>query len=80
MTQMAHRGDYRVINTWLKHCGEAFEWYVGVYNDLLLVGPEDALPESSDQIYLYAESVGGSTYRPGIDHEHMYSCFGGLQL
>ena len=26
MIQMAHRGDYRVINKWLAHCGEAFEW------------------------------------------------------
>lgn len=80
MTQMAHRADYRVINTWLKHCGEAFEWYVGAYKDLLLVGPEDALPENPDQIYLYAESVGGSTYRPGIDHEHLFAaccCVGG---
>lgn len=80
MTQMAHRADYRVINTWLKHCGEAFEWYTGAYKDLLLLGPEDAFPENPDQIYLYAESVGGSTYRPGIDHEHMFAaccCVGG---
>lgn len=27
MIQMAHRGDYRVINTWLARCGEAFDWY-----------------------------------------------------
>lgn len=80
MTQMAHRADYRVISTWLKHCGEAFEWYTGAYKDLLLLGPEDALPEKPDQIYLYAESVGGSTYRPGIDHEHLFAaccCVGG---
>lgn len=45
MTQMAHRGDYRVINKWLANCGEAFEWYVGAYDGLLMVGPEDEYPE-----------------------------------
>ncbi len=80
MIQMAHRGNYRVINTWLSHCGEAFEWYAGAMDDIMLVGPNDDYPEDLDQIYLYAESTEGDTYRFGIDHERSFAgcvCVGG---
>lgn len=81
MIQMAHRGDYRVINKWLSKCGEAFEWYVGAYDNLVLVGPEDDFPEDPNQIYLYADSAtAAAPYRPGIDHEHLFNgccCVGG---
>lgn len=79
MIQMAHRGDYRVINKWLANCGEAFEWYVGAYDGLLMVGPEDEYPEDPEQIYLYADAM-AAPYRFGIDHERNFSgccCVGG---
>lgn len=79
MIQMAHRGDFRVINKWLANCGEAFEWYVGAYDGLLMVGPEDEFPEDPEQIYLYADTM-TAPYRPGIDHERTFSgccCVGG---
>ena len=80
MIQMAHRGDYRVITKWLKHCGEAFDWYTSAFEDLVWVGPEDPFPEDMETIYAYAESVGGDTYRFGIDHERYFAgccCIGG---
>ena len=79
MIQMAHRGDFRVINKWLANCGEAFEWYVGAYDGLLMVGPEDEFPEDPNQIYLYADTM-TAPYRPGIDHERTFAgccCVGG---
>lgn len=79
MIQMAHRGDFRVINKWLANCGEAFEWYVGAYDGLLMVGPEDEFPEDPEQIYLYADTM-TAPYRPGIDHERTFAgccCVGG---
>lgn len=71
MIQMAHRGNYRVINTWLARCGEAFEWYAGAMDDLVLVGPEDDYPEDPEQIYLYGDGA-EDTYRFGIDHERLF--------
>lgn len=80
MIQMAHRANYRVVNTWLSRCGEVFDWYASAYEGLTLVGPEDAMPEDPEQIYLYAESTEGDTYRFGIDHERSFAgcvCIGG---
>ncbi len=71
MIQMAHRGNYRVINTWLARCGEAFEWYAGAMDDLMLVGLEDPFPEDPNQIYLYGDGA-EDTYRFGIDHERLF--------
>ncbi len=80
MIQMAHRADYRVVVKWLKNCGEAFEWYADAFEDLLWLGPEDAMPEDPETIYVYAESTAGDTYRFGIDHERLFAgcaCIGG---
>ena len=54
MIQMAHRADYRVNVQWLKHCGEAFEWYADAYDGLQWIGPEDACPEDPSQMFVYA--------------------------
>ena len=80
MIQMAHRADYRVNVQWLKHCGEAFEWYADAYDGLQWIGPEDAFPEDPSQMFVYANSTEGDTYRFGVDHERLFGgccVFGG---
>ncbi len=72
MIQMAHRADYRIVTKWLKHSGEALDWYLGAYDGLVLVGPDDEEPEDPEQIYAYAGSASPGVYDPSVDHERTW--------
>lgn len=51
MTQMAHRADYRIVTKWLKHSGEALDWYLDAYDGLMLVGPDDDFGKSITKMH-----------------------------
>lgn len=72
MIQMAHRANYLVNMKWLKHCGEAFEWYCDAYEGLLWLGPDDPEPEEPEPFYVCMKPF-GSDYRFGVDHEREFS-------
>ena len=68
MIQMAHRANYRVILKWMRHCGEAAEWYCDAYDGLIWLSTTDTEPDDPDAVVALASC--SDNYRYGIDHEH----------
>lgn len=70
MVQTGHRADFRVLKNWADHCGEAFDWWAGAYEDLLWQYPGGEVYDRETQTFV----VNGNTYEPyeyPRDHEHV---------
>ncbi len=70
MVQTGHRADFRVLKNWADHCGEAFDWWAGAYEDLLWQHPDGETYDRETQTFV----VNGNTYEPyeyPRDHEHV---------
>lgn len=70
MVQTGHRADFRVLKNWADHCGEAFDWWAGAYEDLLWQYPDGETYDRETQTFV----VNGNTYEPyeyPRDHEHV---------